>query len=321
MMAGHTEIDWTDATPNPFTWRCTPVSEECDNCYASTLTERWQGKGAFTSGPPTLKRHKLLDPWHDPEMRDDAYRKFLASMSDPFHGRIFWDDQALVVAMMAADHRKVYQVATKRAGIMRSRLSSPRFVRRVREHLDTIESMVRDTRRLTAWRQLALDDINHARRNWTWPLPNVWWGVSVGTAKSRHRIEALADTPAAVRFLSCEPLLEYVDITEWTALERDVTDPALDAPDGAVVNGMERHGDTWVRIEPLIHWVIAGGESGGRHRPLNLEYARSLRDQCRAADVPFWFKQVGGLHPKSGGDLLDGRRHKVFPYPRQGVLV
>jgi protein gp37 len=320
-MAATTDIDWTDATPNPLTHRCTKVAPECDNCYAETLTNRWHGRGAFTSEPPRLKPGKLLEPWCNKGMRE-AYRKFLASMSDPFHGRLDFDDQALMFAMMAADRFSVYQVLSKRAGIMCSRLNSPRFERRVRVKLCTLERMARDARRITPWRRAMLDDIDAVRGNWAWPLPNVWVGVSAGTQRTADRlIPKLAETPAATRFLSCEPLLEHVDLTEWIAAERDVTDPDIDAPEDAVVDRIPRHGDQWIRVEHMIHWVIAGGESGPRHRPLDLDWARSLRDQCRNNWVPFWFKQVGGITHNAGGDLLDGRQWKQLPEPRPGVLV
>ena len=287
-MAAITAIDWTHATPNPITHRCTKVAPECANCFAETITNRWEGPGAFTSGPPRLKPYKLVEPWQVKGMRE-AYRKFLASMSDPFHGQLPFDDQALLFAMMAADRASVYQVATKRAGIMCSRLNSPAFERRAREQLVTLERMARDSRRLTPWRRAMLDDIDATRKAWTWPPPNVWMGVSAGTRKTAARlIPKLVMTPAATRFLSCEPLLEEMDLSEWIS---------------------------------LIHWVIAGGESGHRYRPLDLDAARSLRDQCLRNSVPFWFKQVGGLTHNAGGDLLDGRRWKELPVSREGVLV
>jgi len=296
-MAAITAIDWTDATPNPITHRCTKIAPECANCYAETITNRWEGRGAFTSGAPRLKPHKLADPWRDKGMRE-AYRKFLASMSDPFHIRLSFDDQALLFAMMAADRASVYQVPTKRAAIMCRRLSSPDFERRAREHLGTLEQMARDARRITPWRQAMLEDIAAARAGWTWPLPNVWIGVSAGTRDTARRyIPWLVRAPAATRFLSCEPLLEELSLEQWLGASRRAAGTGL------------------------IHWVIAGGESGSGHRPLDLDHARALRDQCRRHGIPFWFKQVGGVTHNAGGDELDGRRWKQLPVPREGVLV
>jgi len=111
-----------------------------------------------------------------------------------------------------------------------------------------------------------------------WP-PNVWQGVSVENARYTSRIRDLQHVPAAVRFLSVEPLLG----------------PIPDLP----LEG--------------IHWVIVGGESGPGHRPLDLAWVREIRDQCLDGAVPFFFKQLGGLTPKAGGRLLDGRTWDQFP--------
>lgn len=287
-MAAGTGIDWTDATDNPFSWHCTKVSAGCDNCFAEKIANRWHGVGYFTDAPPALKPQRLLLPWQEEEMRA-AYRHFLTSMSDPFHHRLPRSDQALVWAWMAADRVHVHQALSKRGGVMRARLNSPEFAAAARAHLDTLESMAGDARRITPWRQLMLEDIDAARRDWTWPPRNVWAGVSVENAEqARIRIPQLARTNAAVRFLSCEPLLGPLDLTTWLH---------------------------------AIHWVIGGGESGPGHRAPDPAWAASLRDQCVQAGVPFWWKQWGGHTPTAGGDLLDGRQWKEFPVPRPGVLV
>lgn len=289
-VAAVTDIDWTDATPNPYSWHCHPVSDECDNCYAESIADHWRGKGYFTSGPPSLIPARLFLPWMDKKMRQ-AYRRFVASMSDPFHSGIPVEDQALVWAWMAANHRNVHQVLTKRHGIMCARLNSPKFEALARAQLATLEKMARDARRLTPWRQQMLEDISYARANWTWPLPNVWAGVSVGTRRSAElRLGKLLATPAATRIVSCEPLIEEVVLAAWLG-------------------------------EGKIHQVIGGGESGSRHRPLDVAWARSLRDQCLQNNVPFWWKQNGGRTHNAGGDLLDGRQWKQWPVPRQGALT
>lgn len=286
-MSTVTGIDWTDVTDNPLEWRCDPVSEECDNCYAQTLANRWRGPGYFTAAPPVIKPDRLFLPWRDKKMRA-AYRHFLTSMSDPFHSGLSFSDQALLWGWMAADRGHVHQVLTKRQGVMWSRLRSPEFAETARRHLDTLEAMARDASRLMPWRQAMIADITRAREEWEWPLRNVWLGVSVGLRKTAElRVPKLVETPAATRFLSCEPLLEHVDVSKWLG---------------------------------QIDWVIGGGESGGRHRDLDPEWARSLRDQCLDAGVAFWWKQNGGFTPKSGGDLLDDRRWKQFPPPVAGAL-
>ncbi len=113
-----------------------------------------------------------------------------------------------------------------------------------------------------------------------WP-DNVWIGTSVGTQKrAQERIPLLLHVPAVIRFLSCEPLLGPLDLTAWL---------------------------------PSLQWVICGGESGLCTRPLDLDWARSLRDQCQSAGVPFFFKQVGGRYHSSGGSLLDQQAYTAMP--------
>jgi protein gp37 len=116
-------------------------------------------------------------------------------------------------------------------------------------------------------------------RYWPRVLPNVWLGTSVENDRWTSRVDELRQTPAAVRFLSCEPLLGPL--------------PSLD------LEG--------------IGWVIAGGESGPEHRPLDLDWVRDIRDCCVAAGVPFLFKQVGGRTSKAGGRELDGRTWDEYP--------
>ena len=113
--------------------------------------------------------------------------------------------------------------------------------------------------------------------------PNIWQGVSVENARYTQRVRDLQTVPAAVRFLSVEPLIGPIQ-------DLPLTD---------------------------IDWVIVGGESGGQRRPMAPEWARNIRDQCRAADVPFFFKQWGGRTPKSGGRALDGRTWDDMPRPRR----
>lgn len=141
-----------------------------------------------------------------------------------------------------------------------------------------------------------------------WPLPNVWLGVSVEDQKTADdRIPLLLDSPAAIRFISAEPLLDAIDLTcigeteehsisyyNCLMIERDdVVDP------GQSVS--------------LIDWVIAGGESGPGARPIQAEWIRDLRDQCNEAKVPFFFKQWGGRIKKKAGRELDGREWNEFP--------
>lgn len=308
-MAETTTIEWTrndDGTPgrtwNPVTG-CTKISAGCDNCYAETIAERFRGHAAFPKGFDVQIR---TDKVNDPLKWRKATRVFVNSMSDLFHAEVDQHWIADIFAVMAAARRHTFQLLTKRHGRMRSLLNDPAWVDEVR------------TRALS--KGLSTSD-------WQWPLPNLWLGVSVENQQwADIRVPALTQTPAVVRFLSCEPLLGPVDVSEWLG------DTDSDEP------GMYRDG---------IHWVIAGGESGRKARPMAPQWATSLRDQCAAADVPFFFKQWGEYAPtgyvviggttkgtllagdpvddlghrielarvgkKNAGRELDGRTHDEFP--------
>jgi protein gp37 len=254
-----TAIEWTDETWNPVTG-CTKVSPGCDNCYAERVTERWQGKGTFDK--VVLHEDRLAKPlsWRKPR------RVFVNSMSDLFHDDVPDEFIARAFAVMACAPQHTFQVLTKRHGRMRSLLSSDVTQQAVMDRLDL----------------LMADAEPYAYPHW--PLSNVGLGVSVEDQRwAGIRISALLDTPAAVRFLSCEPLLGPIDLTEL-------------AP-GLVYSN---RGFNALVGEPRIDWVIVGGESGPGARPMHPDWPRSLRDQCTAAGVPFFFKQWGEWSP----DLL-----------------
>lgn len=273
---GETKIEWTDATWNPVTG-CDRVSPGCDHCYAMSLAPRLKAMGSRkyqrdgdprTSGPGfgvTTHPELLAQPlaWRTPR------RVFVNSMSDLFHSEIPGEFIAAVFATMARTPQHTYQVLTKRHGRMRSLLTSEVFRRWMYDSL------------------VALD------REWInanplpWPLPNVWLGVSVEDQKRADlRVPALLETPAAVRFLSMEPLLGAVDITPWL-----------------------RQGEPRTSLD----WVIVGGESGPGARPIDGDWVRSLRDQCEASGEAFFFKQWGGRTPKANGRELDGRTWDEYP--------
>jgi protein gp37 len=246
-MGDKSAIEWTDATWNPIAG-CSVISPGCKHCYAMTLARRLelmgQAKyaglttetkaGAVFNGVVRFDGKALEQPgrWKRPR------RILVNSMSDLFHKNVpdAWIDQ--VVAEMATTRWHTYQVLTKRAGRMRAYLEG-----------------LRDGRTI----DLGAGVMIHLPK----PLPNVWWGVSVeDQARADERIPELMNTPAAIRFLSCEPLLEGIRIGRY----------------------LEDHD---------IDWVIAGGESGHRARWMQPAWARSLRDQCNALGVPFFFKQWG----------------------------
>lgn len=262
-MGDKTGIEWTDSTWNAVTG-CDHVSAGCDHCYAETLALRLQrmGNAKYSEGFKVRTHEKALNiplKWRDPR------RVFVNSMSDQWHVDVPADFCDRMFAVMAMARKHTFQILTKRPQRAANYLNDPLTPERI-DHI-----MQRG-----AWNGLAMSACPGCL---TWPLPNVWIGTSVEDSRVTHRIDALRRCPAAVRFLSCEPLIGPL--------------PNLNL-DG-------------------IHWVIGGGESGAGHRPCDPEWARDLRDQCQRAGVAFFWKQWGGLTPKSGGKVLDGREHCEFP--------
>lgn len=250
-----TAIEWTDRTWNPVTG-CTKVSPGCDNCYAESIARRFAGGKAFPNGfDVTLHWDRIEAPlrWRKPA------RVFVNSMSDLFHDDIPHSFLIDVFATMAATPQHSYQILTKRHGRMRSLLNRGDFRASVWDQFRAITRGAMDT--------------------WAWPLPNVWLGVSVeDQQRADLRIPALVQTPAAVRFLSCEPLLGAVDLSRWLTL-----DPELSR----------------------LHWVIVGGESGPGARRMELDWAEEIVEQCQSAlGTAVFVKQLGSAHgPHKGGDF------------------
>lgn len=177
----------------------------------------------------------------------------------------------------------------------------------VDEHRQRLWDVIAETPRLT-WQLLTKRPENimgMVPMDWTaghWP-DNVWMGTSTEDQRAAdERIPHLLQVPAPVRFLSCEPLLGPV-----------VLEQVYDGRYMHWLTGEYQDGDRRKRIIDGLSWVIVGGESGPNARPLDLDWARGLRDQCVAAEVAFHFKQVGGRTPKAGGRELDGRTWDQFP--------
>lgn len=289
MSSDKTGIEWTDATWNPTTG-CDQVSPGCDHCYALTQAKRLKAMGSAryqrdgdpaTSGPGFgLTMHP--DVLDQPLRWTRPRRIFVNSMSDLFHKDVTDEFIAQVWAVMSMAKQHTFQILTKRHARMRSVVSSPMFKLMVNaERLRRGVSVLPDSRRPDG--------------TYAWPLGNVWVGVSVEDQKwADIRIPALLDTPAVVRFLSAEPLLGPVDLTTSSFI-----------------------GGDWLKG---IHWVIVGGESGVGARPMAADWARTIRDDCQAAGVPFLFKQWGShdehgepMHKARAGRELDGRTWDEYP--------
>lgn len=261
-MTGRTGIEWTDRTWNPVVG-CTKVSQGCKLCYAKTLHDmrhkaRLEGKAIAPQYAQPFETVQLMpDRLGWPLSLRQPSRIFVNSVSDLFHDDVPDEFIVRVFATMAVARHHVFQILTKRPERMQGLLNNPDFAV---ELCKTIRSVQKD--RDIKWM--------------TWPLPNVWLGVSVEhQAAAEERIPHLLHAPAAVRFLSCEPLLGPVDLLRLA-----------DDEVGAV----------WNALEMGIGWVIVGGESGLARqdpRPMHPDWATSLRDQCVAAGVPFLFKQWG----------------------------
>ena len=287
-MSAATSISWTTSTWNTVTG-CQEVSAGCDLCYAKTFAERWRGIPGhhFENGFDVTLRPERLDlptRWKKPR------RIFVNSMSDLFHKDVPDEFIAKTFAAMAATPRHTYQLLTKRHGRMRALLNNPDWRETIRDHA------------LRYGVDLGVDG--------AWPLPNLHLGVSVEDQKAADlRIPALLATPAGVRWISAEPLLGPVDLLG-----------TAEQPGPAVVRtcfeirtdygtGIEYDVDDQLGLD----WVVAGGESGRGARPMDLHWARDLRDQCAVGGIPFFFKQLGTPLAKKLGAAGKGERLADIP--------
>lgn len=240
-------IEWTEVTWNPVTG-CDRVTAGCDNCYALTLSKRLKAMGAekYQNDGNPVTSGPGFDLTIHPEALNQPYR---------------WKKPVTVFVNSMSDlfHARVPIGFIQ--DVFAVMADTPQHTYQVL------------TKRSLRLRRLA-DQL-------VWPA-NVWMGVSVEEPKVTNRIDHLRDVPAAVRFLSCEPLI-------------------------AALPGLRLDG---------IDWVIAGGESGHNHRPMDPAWVEDIRDQCESAEVPFFFKQWGGRTPKQGGRSLAGRVWDEMPAPK-----
>jgi protein gp37 len=239
-LSDNSKIEWTDATWNPVRG-CTKISPGCKHCYAETFAERFRG----VKGHPYEQGFDLRlvpEKLAEPFSWRAPKLVFVNSMSDLFQDGVPDGYVEIVSRVMATAKWHTYQVLTKRS-------------ERLRDMLQTKLQFASDRE-------------------------NIWWGVSVEDRKyGLPRIDHLRQTPAKVRFLSIEPLLEDLGDLDLTG----------------------------------ITWVIVGGESGPGARPMEREWVVSIRKQCRDQKVPFFFKQWGGVRKAKNGRLLDNRTYDEYP--------
>jgi protein gp37 len=306
-MADKTNIEWTDATWNIITG-CTLVDEGCRNCYAAHLIANWPAIGNHPSRKGLARQNaagearftgevRFNEQWLDQPLRWKKPRRiFVCAHGDLFHESVpdEWIDRVFAVMALASQH--TFQVLTKRP-------------ERAAAYLND-----RYRRADIATQMRAIADIEASDSVMVlWPLPNVWLGTSISDqASADERIPHLLAAPAAVRFLSAEPLLGPVDLTD-IVMEQPVGNLHINA------------------LDECLDWIICGGESGAKARPMHPDWARSLRDQCQAAGVAFFFKQWGEYAwcervegdpttltayragKKAAGRLLDGRTWDEMP--------
>lgn len=284
-MAEHSHIEWTDATWNPITG-CSVVSPGCTNCYAMRLAgtrmKHHRSRAGLTidtkAGPVWNGEVRFNKDWLDQPL---AWRRprmiFVCAHGDLFHENVpdDWIDRVFAVMALAPQH--TFQVLTKRPERMRSYLSSPLKLPRIM-----------DIAVLTKRENVAFN----------WPLPNVWLGVSAeDQARADERVPDLLATPAAIHFVSAEPLLGPVDFTSIDDGLRDGTHLIFDGLTGLAHDGEESITGIFGQPDPRIDWIILGGESGPGARPMHPAWARAIRDQCAAAGVPYFLKQWGEWRP------------------------
>jgi len=368
------KIEWTQETWNPVRG-CSRISPGCERCYAERMAARFSGyttravsgedltqvsvpdkfhgfaertkAGPHWTGRVELIPEKLTEPLHWRKPR----RVFVNSMSDLFHEAL--PDEAIdeVFAVMALCPQHTFQVLTKRAKRMREWFAAktennpPDRPRRY-DFRGAVVSAFAKMQLVKLgfipdkeWIPEANDWVD--RFPWLdlsgpcmlWPLPNVHLGVSVESQKyADERIPELLATPAAVRWVSAEPLLSELDFGSIRAYEGKYfrlfdSLREIETPD--------------IGVRPALNWVVVGGESGPGARPMHPDWVRSIRDQCQAADVPFFFKQWGEFVPrgqeptqalatrrvlrfqegqefakvgkKAAGAMLDGREWREYP--------
>ena len=280
-----TNIEWRDETWLPTTG-CTLISDGCKNCSGQQMTRKMAGRDGYSRDNPfgvTLHPNRLEIPFHWRKPR----RVSVCSMGDLFHGDVPLSYVAAVFGVMAANPQHRFQIITKRPGRMLD------FFRML--HIEETPSLDCAYHLLLREEESHPDGVRgpiHCKYGpapkAVWPLKNVWLGVSVENQKTANeRIPHLLQCEGAVRFVSYEPALGPINFM----MEDDEI------------------GERWNTLEMGIDWLIAGGESGPGARPMHPGWVRSVRDQCQAANVPFFFESWGDWMPGevTGPDVSDFR--------------
>lgn len=298
-----TTIEWTTppGTTKGETWNptvgCSRVSPGCENCYAEKIAHRGmspQHKGLTVLGKHGVRWNGKINLVPSALEKPLRWRKprgvFVDSMSDLFHPGVPFEYIAIVFGVMGARPQHTFQILTKRP-------------ERMVDFFQWFPGHIKGPRHVPSYATKFLQEQVAAAPSTVWPLPNVWLGVSVEDQKRTHRILDLVRCPAAVRFLSVEPMLESVDLG---------------------LAGMLRRRRSYLPLSTMLHWVICGGESGGGARPFDVQWATDLLKQCQEHDVPFFMKQLGAKpnlsgpqRSRKGGDPAEWPPHlRVRQWPQ-----
>jgi len=289
-MSENSKIEWTDHTFNP--WEgCQKVGPGCDHCYAETRNARFAGGTAVNWGPGAPRRRTSPANWRKPlqwnrtagvfyAQHGRRQRVFCASLADVFDNAVSVQWRYDLFRLIMETPNLDWLLLTKRIG--------------------NAGPMLEQTMRA----------LTVGREGWAGNagLSNVWLGATVvNQAEADRDIPKLLATPARVRFLSMEPLLGPVDLAKWIGYCERTDKHGISRNNAGEHILCERHCG--------VSWVIVGGESGPGARPMHPDWARSLRDQCAAAGVPYLMKQMGGERDKRGSleDLPTDLRIREFP--------
>jgi len=331
-----TKIEWTNETWNPITG-CTKVSEGCKHCYAESVAKRFWGKQSYCELGVGRRPRKFTDViYHEDRLNIPLKWKkprkiFVCSMGDLFHKDVPFDFDRVPIGFA---------------------LSVMNIIRQCPQHIFQI--LTKRPKRMKLFMESFVGSNPNPELNIPPNWNNLWLGVSVEDQKTAdERIPLLLQTPAAVRWISAEPLLSGIDLQNI-----DTPDDIIDSLNG---NAKEKNNfkvNAYWKSHTL-DWVVVGGESGPKARPMHPDWVRSIRDQCKAAGVPFFFKQWGAFIPaydaggrcvesgfynkpmgdnwvnhsyrfkdgmpvvkvgkKKAGNLLDGKQYQEYPKKREGA--
>jgi len=367
-----TNIAWTEFVWNPMSG-CTKLSAGCANCYAADMAKRLKriqettGKdlGYGDGFAVTLHPERLEAPLNHKK----GVKIFVTSMGDLFHESVPFEFVDMVFAVMALTPQHTYQILTKRPDRMKAYMDSLQKSSGV--NINVGHHYGSDIKAQTAGQRVAEIALEISGKHCDYaqqikwespeeaaelilPLSNVWLGVTVeNQEQADKRIPILLETPAAVRFVSAEPMLSGIDLglnqatcscckrspSRWIRLANTVYSELpfskAKAEVGVYRAVSNKHGALSVETRdglfgikpgeceylPSLDWVIVGGETGSNARPMNPDWVKNIQEQCEAANVPFFFKQWGEYATLPSGKSVTGYRSHFWEDGRQAVLV